>query len=611
MRRRMPKGDEGAYAILYGLLLVVVLGTAAIVVDLAAMREDRRSSRLASDAAAVSGARFLDPLTTVDPQAACVEALGYVEDNLGLTTPFPTTPCATFAGLTCATSELTATSTSGGVTVTVTWPVLQGSLLLTNPDVQGGQGAQAIDTDVDGAADTACQRIGVTVSQIHEQFLAGLFGASDTATTVTSVARAAVVPGGPAAIAALNVLNETTCESVLTSGQGFIQVNGVVDDDGEEYPGIISIESDGRESDGDCHPNRPYVLNAADNASGAYVRADKPGTGGEGQGVILMYALNASPKGNPGEAYDAALIPPNTLLRPKPTTLTFRTGDSPVRDVYDCTSPCDDYPESYADLLKTKMQTGTPQPYPYAETPYDTLAFSTLSATVAPGFACTIGPTASVLVPAGNWYVDCPTLTVRGTLVFAGGTIVTRGGINVQGCLAVNTPTTGTTTPSCPTVVSGDTSPPAVKGAILYMRGGSFAKGANGHVLMPRTFVYMNSGALDFVGGPSGLVYWTNPRQSDLLCTTDLCQTQRFSKLALWNENANTQSLGGQSSLTVRGVVFVPEAKFTYTGEASQNQTNAQFWADTIEVGGQSGLVMAPDPSDTIPTPALGVVLIR
>lgn len=610
MRRRMPRGDDGAYAILYALLLLVVLGTASIVVDLAAMREDRRSSRLASDAAVVAGARYLDPLTSVNPQQACIEALGYVQTNLGLTTPFATTPCQVFAGLTCETSELQATATNGGVTVTVTWPVMQTSPLLTAPDVQGDAGAQAIDVDVDGAADTACQRLGVTVSQVHEQLLAGIFGASDTATTVSSVARAAVVPGGPQAIAALNVLNETTCNAVRTSGQGFVQVNGIVSG-GEEYPGIISVESSGRDTaGGDCPNNRRWVINAADNASGAYVRADEPGAGGEGKGVILSYALNDAPTGNPDDAYDPALVPPNTLLRPKPSKLTFRTGDTPVRDIYDCTAPCDDFPESYVDLLKSKMQTGTPQPYPYAEAPYATMAFTTLTATHAPGFACTIGPGDQVLVPIGNWYVDCPTLTVRGVLAFAGGTVVTRGGINVQGCLAVNVPLPGPGA-TCPTVVSGDTSPVAVKGAILYLRGGSFSKGANGHVLMPRTFVYMNSGGLDFGGGPSGLVFWTNPLQSDVLCQTDLCAAQRFSKLSLWNETTTAQALGGQSALTVRGVVFVPEAKFTYTGESTQNQTNAQFWADTIEVGGQSGLVMAPDPASAVPSPLLGVVLIR
>lgn len=609
MARQRPKGDDGAYAILYGLLLMVVLGVAAIVVDLAAMREDRRSSRLASDSAVVAGARFLDPLTTVNPEQACIEALGYVDTNLGLDPALPTTPCSVFAGKTCETSALQATSTSEGVTVTVTWPVMQDSPLLVNPDVQGDAGAQTVDEDVDGGAADACQRLGVTVSQIHEQFLAGLFGASDTATTVSSVARAAIVPGGPQALAALNVLNQTTCNAVRTSGQGFIQVNGVTDDDGEEFPGIISVESSGRDSGGNCPNNRRWVINAADNASGAYIRADKPGVGGEGQGVILTYALNDSPTGNPDDAYDPALVPPNTLLRPKPSKLTFRTGDSPVRDIYDCTAPCDDYPESYVDLLVSKMQTGTPQPYPYAETPYNGLAFTTLTATQAPGFSCTIGPGSSVLVPVGNWYVDCNTLTVRGTLAFAGGTVVTRGGIGVQGCLAVNVPITGSAT--CPTVVSGDTSPVAVKGAILYMRSGSFDKGANGHVLMPRTFVYMNSGELDFVGGPSGLVFWTNPLQSDVLCQTDLCEAQRFSKMTLWNETSNTQALGGQSALTVRGVVFVPKAKFSYAGESTQNQTNAQFWADTIEVGGHSGLVMAPDPESAVPTPLLGVALIR
>lgn len=619
MRRpERPRGDDGAYAILYALLLLVCIGSAAVVVDLASLREDRRSSRLASDAAAVAGARSLDPLNGGNPEAACLESWSYVSTNLGVDVP-PVTNCeAQFPDTTepCPTIETVATATSDGVTVTVTWPVLQNSTLLTQPNTRPADASttvQNIDEDVDGTNDDRCNRLAVTIEQTHEPFFAGVFGATDQTTTATSVARAMAVPGNPEAIAALNVLNETTCQAILTSGQGFIRINSVA---GRE--GIISVESSGRQSGGGCPNNQPWVIDVGDTSGGGdgpYVRAD--GAAGPGTGTIFSYALNASPTGNPTEAYNRNLTPA-TLLQPTPTKLAERVGDQPVRDVYDCSGDCDDYPDSYVDLLKTRLQTGTPQPYEHHEAPYDTGVFGTLSNTpnvLVPGFSCTIGTQASVLVPVGNWYVDCPDngpnagLDVRGTLAFAGGTVVTRGGIDVQGCLSVNVPLPGPTA-TCPTVVSGDTSPQAVKGAILYMRSGSFEKGAQGAILMPRTFVYMNSGEIDF-GAGSGTLFWTNPRQSDLLCADEECQASRFSKLALWNETTNEQSLGGQAELSLRGIMFVPEANFLYTGQPAQNQTNAQFWADTIEVTGQSGLTMAPDPTDSIATPSLAVTLIR
>lgn len=583
---RRPHGDDGAYAILYGLLLTVILGTAALVVDLAAMREDRRQSRLASDSAAVAGARALDPINGGNPLQACVDTWGYVSTNMHVPVPAVTNCTALPPAFTsCPSSPLTASATSQGVTVTVTWPVLQNSPLLTDPDVQGDAavGAQPVDPAVDGEAGDACARLGVTVTQVHEPMLAGLFGATDTRTTVTSVARALAVPGSPRAIAALNVLNETTCRAIVTSGQGSILVEDV-----GTRPGIIAVESSGAAG---CQNNQ-YVVDPAQNSSGAFVRADGAGDV-PGGGLVYSYALNPAPVGNPSIAYDPDVVPPSTLLRPKPTVMSARVGDTPVRDVY----------ETYARLLESKVQTGTPQPYPHHEALYASTPFVTLG-----GAACTVAPNQRLLVPPGNWYVDCGTLTVRGTLVFAGGTVVTRGGIDVQGCLAVNVPV-GTSSPSCPAVVSGDTSPAPSRGAILYLRSGNLAKGAQGSLLMPRTYVQIKAGAVD-LGGGSGTVLWTNPAQTDPACD-ETCQDSRFSKLALWNESTDDQTLGGQSSLTVRGVVFVPEAAFAYSGQPTQNQTQAQLWADTIAVGGQSGLVLAPDPAHAVASPALGVVLIR
>lgn len=606
---RRPRGDEGAYAILYALLLIVVVGVAATVVDLAALREDRRHSRLASDAAAVGGARALDPLAGGNPRKACEEAWVNVASNMRFTVP-AVTRCTDFpvAFTSCPAVPIVASATAGDVSVAVTWPVLQNSPLLTEADVSGGGAvAQQVDPAVDGKATDACARLAVTVDQVHRTFLAGAFGISEATTSSTSVARALAVAGNPEAVAALNVLNETTCGAILTSGQGFVQVSSV-----GQRAGIVAVESSGRHTSGGvCPPQQPgpWVINGASNSAGAFIRADGPG--GPGQGIIYSYALNAAPTGNPAQVFNPALVPPGgTLLRPRPTVLSKRSGDAPVRDVYDCANPCEAYPVAYVTRLRTRLQSGTPQPYEFAEAPYGSLAFQTLTSSFAPGFDCTIGINARVLVPAGNWFVNCPGgLRVQGLLVFAGGTIVTAGGVEASGCLAVNVPLSGAVS-ACPTVVAGDVSPAPTKGATLYVRSGSLTKGAQGSLLMPRTFVYLNAGSIGF-GGGSGTVFWSNPRQTDPLCTSKECQASRFSKLSLWTESTADQSLGGQSSMTMRGVVFVPKAKFRYTGQPTQNQTNAQFWADTIDVGGQSGLTMAPDPTDAVATPTLGVVLIR
>ena len=72
--------ESGVYAILYALLVVVVLGVAAIVVDLALMREGRASTRSAADSAAVAAASALNPIdpSKADPNKACLTAWKYL-----------------------------------------------------------------------------------------------------------------------------------------------------------------------------------------------------------------------------------------------------------------------------------------------------------------------------------------------------------------------------------------------------------------------------------------------------------------------------------------------------------------------------------------------------
>jgi hypothetical protein len=608
---RRPRGDDGAYAILYGLLLVIVLSTSAVVIDLASLREDRRQSRLASDSAAVAGARALDPLEGGDPYQACLDTWSYVSTNMDVPVA-ANTGCTVFSGLTtspCPLTEKVAVGTSEGITVKVTWPVLQDSTLLTDPDVQGdaATGAQAIDTTVDGTAADACARLGVTVSQVHDQYLAGLFGVGDTTTSVTSVARAVSVPGNAEAIAALNVLNETTCKAIDMSGQAFLLIKAV-----GTRPGIISVESAGHQSGNDCPNNARYVIDAASNNAGGYIDAQGPGNV-PGGGKILSFALNPLTTGNPADAFNPSLVPPaGTLLRPKPELLAARTGEIPVTDYLAC-NPCTKVSQNFITLLKSKFGSGTPQPYPYADAPYDTTVFKTLPGASVPAFNCTIGNNAKVLVPAGNYYVNCPTLTVSGTLVFAGGTVVTTGGIDVKGgCFASNVPLAVVAGgPACPGVSNGNVTTPPSLASMLYLRGGNFTTSGAYSILLPRTFVYMNSGHIDIASNATN-VYWTNPSVTNPLCTSDECVSQRFAKVALWNtSNDQGQALGGQGSLTLRGVLFLPNAKFTYTGQAAQVQTTAQFWTDRIEIKGHGGLVMAPDPEASFASPVLGVVLIR
>ena len=59
LQRALEQKDRGAYAILYAVLLTVMVGMAALVLDLANLRLDRRTNRAAADSAAIAAAAEL------------------------------------------------------------------------------------------------------------------------------------------------------------------------------------------------------------------------------------------------------------------------------------------------------------------------------------------------------------------------------------------------------------------------------------------------------------------------------------------------------------------------------------------------------------------------
>jgi Flp pilus assembly protein TadG len=616
-RLARSRDEEGAYAILYALLVIVLVGVTALVIDISALREDRRQDRSAADAAAVAGANWLDTSSgNANPYQACMDAWSYLVTDLPATAPVDNkcTRFPTSVG-TCPSVPVpyAAVSANPQFSVVITWPVPDNSTLLTTPDVRPASASdvqQSLDTDVDGV--DPCSRIGVDVSLSRTPFLAGgAFGVGATTTEVTSVARGVSNPGPADVIAALNVLEPNTCEAIQTGGKASIHVLAV-----GTHPGVIAVESAGHETGLTCPNSNPYVIDQAKvGNTTSSIFADGPN--GPGQGQILAYAMNPSPVGNVPQAYSP--VGPS-LLSPTPTPLAERLGPRPITDIFDCKNSrgCKKTATHYLTNLQAVFGgSGTPQPYAASPVPYGTLGFTTLPGTAVPGFQCNDGPQDKTFIPAGNWYINCSTLNVSGQLVIAGGNVVTAGGITIQGgCFAMNVPLANAS--SCPTVVGAGTSdastnPAPATESILYLRAGSFIKNSQAALYMPRTFTYLANGAISF-GAGSGTLLWTNPDHSPTEPTTCLdatCEETRFGKLALWSESSSTDLLGGQTSLGLRGIMFTPNATFNYQGQPTQNQTAAQVWANKLVVSGQSALVLAPDPADSVPRPISSAVLIR
>jgi hypothetical protein len=137
-------------------------------------------------------------------------------------------------------------------------------------------------------------------------------------------------------------------------------------------------------------------------------------------------------------------------------------------------------------------------------------------------------------------------------------------------------------------------------------------------LIMPQTFTFINAGSTDLAGGSGSALYMTTPLATGTplvptaCASTDLaCSFGIFHKLVLWSEGAADHIIGGQSAMGLRGVLYTPNAHSNLAGQATSAQEEAQFWTLTLNVSGQSELVMAADPDASLTRPTSGVALIR
>lgn len=651
-------GDEGAYAVLYSVLVVVLLTMGAIVVDLASVRQDRRLNRSAADSAAAGGALFLNPqaLTGMQPYEACRRAWDYVATTLRVS--IPAGACSSFSAVTnpasycsaAAPAEIADERTIGSRTVRIAWPVPRtGGSGFLNPDIAPGSVSQNFTTSVDGT-DAGCDRLGVAIFENEKFGLGGALGISGTTTQVHSVARLIPDGGTPTDVAALNVLNGDDCQTLRTTGGGRVLVGPTLDTAGNAVaPGIIAVESLATGPGSNCggqdtaidagtgnsdvrQPNQPGICAALTS-----VLADTC----DGLGRIESHALD--PGGNAARAYNPASYP-NKLL-PRPTPEGVARAWTPVTSIYGCRalSNCLPPATNYIDnLVSAYAGTGLPTTkYSGSEPPY---AASTAGDPYPGGFVnrpelCG-AITTLVIVPAGNNYADCSIdIGNGGVVIVQGGTLVVDGRVTVAsgGCLVINT--AASTCPAAADIVGTGASvttliPPA-HDAIVFVRGRSCGNPGcfqnAGTFVAPQTFVYSHGNEI-LDQRSSGLTLWTAPgagamnsnghTQLEVDCGAtavtapdQACLDSRFQRLTFWSEYAapftKGNFFGGQGNLNVVGVFFTPRAFFNLTGGGTFKAAAAQFWADILDVNGGARLALSPYQKFGIPQDAPLVTLIR
>jgi len=548
--------------ILLAFTMMLLLGVAALAIDLAALRYDLRAAQLATDAAATAGAIHVDPVAGSDAQEACEVAWSYLLENLEDEGPTNVPPnCANFSG-SCPGTERTEPASAGPYSFEIVHPV---------PNAHDFMVGQPINPDIDGGP---CQRLGVSVERTREYTFGRVIGFVAGTPKADSVARIAVRPG-EGELVPLLVLEPTQCEALSVRGGGTANTYVVVDSF-NDVPGIIAVDSDGSSGTPSCGSNK-YTIHANDTTLN-WIRALDVPPPDSVPSAILSYALSGATGANAARAFEEDDVI-NNRIYPRPTPTARRITRAAIDWRYNCHTS---YP-NYLGIVEVDGCTTGDAPHidnlrSLYGGPGSPAAFQQWSST----HSCSVTGPINV---TGNWLIDCPGgfIVQDGVVTFGPGDLVFEGGVEVRsfGELHIN--------------------PSPSSDHIVYLRSGDLEKGAQSTLTMRQIFVYLESGRVGFGGGAgTDSLVWIAPLDGN------------FEDLALWAEAPLQFEIKGQAGNTLEGTFFTPFADpFSLTGQGDQLQTAAQFLTRRLELSGQAQVFMTPDPDRSTKLPIRGVMLIR
>lgn len=571
MNRQIASSDRGVSIFMVAISLLMLMGAAAIAVDLAAMRLDRSVDQKVTDSAAAAGA--IAVAEEGAGQQACEAALGYVEANLEGVGTLNKSGCATAFSASCTPGEAYTPPSSGRFTITVTYPVADTDDALMTSGQLGAPTQSLVSED-----GTPCERVGVQMSAVHDGLFARAIGFDQGTTSVHTVALG-FLPGLDGPPLNLLVLDRSGCDSILLEGGGAsvgeIVVDAVVDPDtGEEFQGVAAVDSDANSG---CTPS---VIHATGNMT---LRADgptcpdavTPGTG-EGCGRIQTYVQGATTCMSLACQIDGAnaVVAPDTI-----TPLTERVTRQQLDHEYNCWG---DY---------TNPQSGTEWATHPLTSPEHNISGCT-SGTPAHIYNLINsvgenGPVGGFVdwssdlgwpcdIPSGhpqidvtdqNVRFDCDPLIVRNPVVITNGNVIFDGAVSI------------TSSGSHLAIENSTVSP-----GWAFFRDGVLNKTGQATLTFNYTAVYMseNSGIDMSGGGSGGTMTWVAPDSGD------------FDDLALWSDSTADHVWRGQSALGLEGVFFMPWARADYSGQGFQNTVEAQWVAHRLYVHGEGRLTLTP-----------------
>ena len=656
---RRADGERGAYAILFAILIVVLFIMVALAVDLSDARARVKENRNRVDFAGLAAGQVL---LEEGPWEACLSAWNFIKTN---TPGFPTlaiSPCRSIENTDILTQPAFQTRYLDGdegcdplngyeyyatgeepYEVIFTYPVTDAQLdSLSSSD-------RSVDPSFDGA--DPCERFGVTMVTDQGSLFGGIVGGDGIQAPATAVIRAFQDDVIEAPVALL-LLDPVGCTALEGNGGGS-ETGGVQVYPSGDVTGTISVDSNG--TGPSCTTGGGnYTVDIRGSGGGAPGRIWSCGIGSDpvtgtctAGGSIELYASTGGLcAGTACEQADVDLpSPPPGHLYPQPVSLRSRRTRAPVDHQFNCQPyppgdeyyvpsaetpatevplvDCDDpesvtgqldgdadgYTTDYIDELVAYVGTsGRPAADAVNWSQYPLDFTGTL-----PTDPCRVQSGDTVVLPVGNWFINCSTLNINGRFEVQAGNVVVQGGVSVNGQFLINTTShLGTLPSSC--VWNGDDRPDGIcptsfepfdyaagtGASYLYLRSGNLAKGGSGGIIrLNGVMVYLHNGRID-IGGGSAEFTWIAPFHGT------------FEDLSLWSESSGRHLLNGSSGQNVEGSFFAPFANpFQYQGGGAAAQLKAQFLTYRMLAGGNGVLRMAPDPERAVSFPMFGWRLIR
>lgn len=593
MTAREPRAadDRGSFLIITSLALVGLLLVAAIVIDLGYLRSSVRSDQSIVDLTALAAGKGLG---SGDYVGACEDAVSYFNTNAKPGTTIAATSFCSQIPVTCTstTQEATPSATAGRYTLSIHFPVPAAEIA----DPIFGAGIE------DG---TPCQRMRVIVSSSEPAFFGGVVGRNGYTGSRSATVRAA--PGTSKLVPALWLLDPTGCTSLAVSGGSIVTVGTT------SVAGVVTVDSDGT---GKCQGSQTTVSSTGSNTRLTALNSNT----GEGSINLVATPLGAATcSGSVTHDCDQADVN-GGRLSPQPVN-GDRATRAPVDWKWNCKTG---YPDYHGVKIADCPEAGTTPPYIDQLTTLVTnntsgnghvpSGFSLWSSL--PGASC--NPSGVVIVPQGNWVIDCATgngLSIgQGTQVtFEGGNVIFDGNLTVSngGQIYFNDDNTATSlvstclppnnlTLSCLAASSRNA-------AWVYFRTGGVSvtsgNGGAGKVDFNHSMVYIapSTNNSDVKLNSSQPPTWLAPSEGP------------FRSLALWAERVSSGfGIAGGSGVELSGTFFTPEAApFSLTGGGNWSQQSAQFISFQLAISGGGTLQMAPDPDNSPTIPPRAGVLIR